>query len=75
MQHLSNHFKEEHAFYLHSQLIHTGSCKHCNQAIQKAMLRKLSTCKRNFFVIVIQGIKKSLDVRDDVLTRTIHMMW
>lgn len=34
MQHLSNHFKEKHAFYLHSQLIHTGSCKTCIQAIQ-----------------------------------------
>lgn len=28
------HFKEKHAFYLHSQLIHAGSCKPCIQAIQ-----------------------------------------
>lgn len=59
VQHLSNHFKEEHAFYLHSQLIHAGSCKPCIQAIQ-SNVEEVVYLQEKFFCYCCLGHQETL---------------
>lgn len=59
MQHWSNHFKEEHAFYLHSQLIHIGSCKPCIQAIQ-SKAEEVVYLQEKFFCYCCLGHQETL---------------